>query len=62
MQYIGKESKEGKLDVRLVAKRKRRWDTILKAFNDERKKGEEPWTLTRLKDLRDAYLNPFHIL
>ena len=55
MQYIGKESKEGKLDVRLVAKRKRRWDTILKAFNDERKKGEEPWTLTRLKDLRDAF-------
>ena len=40
--------------MRLVTKRKRRWDAIMKAFNDERKEGEEPWSLKRLKELRDG--------
>ena len=56
LQYIGKEPKEDKKDVRLVAKRKRRWNIILDAFNEEkRKNGEEPWSLKKLKDLRQVY-------
>ena len=51
-QYIGKEPQEGKHDLRLVAKSKRRWDVILKAFNDERKEGEEAWGLQKSKNLR----------
>ena len=55
LQYIGKEPQEGKNDVRLVVKRARGWDAILKRFNEDREewaRGEEPWTLKRLKDLR----------
>ena len=56
LQYIGKEPQEGKNDVGLCAKRARRWAAILKRFNEDREewkvKGEEPWTLKRLKDLR----------
>ena len=52
LQYIRKEVQEEKKDVRLVAKRKRKWALVHEAFNAERAKdGLEPWTLEKLKNL-----------
>ena len=48
--------KEDKKDARLVQKRARKWSIILEAFNAAKKeKGEEPWGLKKLKDLRRVY-------